>query len=100
MQFPKSRKIYLGSFYEPHKVPLEHIEHLEESLIEMHTMCMCRHPNVIIAGNLEESLIEMHTMCMCRHPNVIIAGNLEESLIEMHTMCMCRHPNVIIAGNL
>ena len=32
IKLPQSSKLYLGSFYHPHGAPLEHLEHIEESL--------------------------------------------------------------------
>ena len=51
IQLPQSQKLYLASFYRPPGTPLEHLEHLEESLTELHTKCMRRHSNAIIAGD-------------------------------------------------
>ena len=51
IQLPQSQKLYLGSFYRPPGAPLKHLQHLEESLTEMDTKCMRRHPNAKIAGD-------------------------------------------------
>ena len=58
IQFPKSQKVYLGSFYRPPRAPPEH---LEKSLTELHTKCMRRHPNVIIAGDFTAADITWNT---------------------------------------
>ena len=51
IQLPQSQNLYLWSFYQPAGAPLERLEQLEESLTDLHTKCMRRHPNAIIAGD-------------------------------------------------
>ena len=40
IQLPQSQKIYLGYLNRPPGAPIEHLEHLEESLTELYTKCV------------------------------------------------------------
>ena len=58
VQFAKSQKLYLGSFYRPPRAPVDNLEELENSLTDLFSRGMRRHPNIVIAGDFNAPDIE------------------------------------------
>ena len=97
IKFPKSQKVNLGSFHRPHRAPLERLEHLEDSLNELHTKCMRRHPIVIIAEDFYDADITLDTNEVIGSSVTVNARRLlaitEQFILTQHQREITRPPS-------
>ena len=61
IQFAKSQKFYLGSFYRPPRAPIESLDLFDESLNDLFNRKTNKHPNVIVAGDFNTPDISWQT---------------------------------------
>ena len=61
IQFAKSQKFYLKSFYPPPRAPIESLDLFDESLNDLFNRKTNTHPNVIVAGDFNAPDISWET---------------------------------------
>ena len=76
VQFAKSQKLYLGSFYRPPRAPVDNLEELENSLTDLFSRGTRRHPSIVIAGDFNAPDIDWANLEVNGNNNAINARKL------------------------
>ena len=90
IQFAKSQKFYLGSFYRSPRAPIESLDLFDESLNDLFNRKTNKHPNVIVAGHFNTPDISWETDEITGNSDAVNARRLQ-AITEQYGLTQHQH---------